>query len=144
MRSTLFINETDFSRKLIHYTYTERCLTSSTIFVTIQIVNFYTMVSHKHMTKILGYFLQDNLPENKLEKISIITIQNLMQLFLYNNIFHYKGKIFTCAKGSPNTMALTDTLADIYLFEWQKLILKEIGVKRELFGRHVLYHRNRS
>ncbi|CAF0829729.1 unnamed protein product [Adineta steineri] len=40
------------------------------------------------------------------------------------------------SKGSPNTMTLSDTLANIYLFDWQKLILKEVQRKNEFFGRY--------
>ena len=134
-RSTTFSNETDFIRKLTHYAHTEHRLSSSTIFITITISNFYSMVSHKTMVDILSIFLRDNLARNKLQDISITTIQNLVQLFLYNNIFRYNENIYTITHGGPNTMALTDTLSNIYLFQCQKMISEKVTQNKKLFGR---------
>jgi hypothetical protein len=134
-RSTTFSNETDFSRKLNHYANTEHRLSSSTMFITITISNFYSMVSHKTMVTILGNFLQAELTKPKLQDISVTTIQNLVQLFLYNNIFFYNEKIYTITKGGPNTMALSETLSNICLFQWQKMISEMVTQNKELFGR---------
>ncbi|CAM4841013.1 unnamed protein product [Rotaria magnacalcarata] len=91
---------------------------------------------HKNMIDTVGYFLEDNLVINKLEQVTIQTIKNLLHIFLYNNVFYYKDKIYTLMKGSPNTMPLSDTLPNIFLFTWQKKILKEIKSKNEFFGRY--------
>jgi hypothetical protein len=135
MQSTIFYDETDFMRKLNHYARTERRLRPTTLFCTIQISNFHTLVSHKSMVEIVGYFLKDNLSTPKLKTISITTIQNLLQLYLYNNIFCYNGKIYTMTKGGPNTMPLTATVSSIYLFGWQKMILQEVQRNNGFFGR---------
>ena len=94
------------------------------------------MAPHAVMADVLEQFLRDTLPGNSLEKVSIVHIKNLVQLFLYNNAFVYDEKMYTCVKGSPTTILLTETLADIYLFQWQKKILKEINARRQFFGRH--------
>ena len=88
------------------------------------------------MADFLEQFLRDSLPGNTLEKFSIVHIKNLVQLFLYNNAFVYEENMYTCVKGSPTTIPLTETLANIYLFQWQKKILKEINARRQFFGRH--------
>ncbi|CAF5114934.1 unnamed protein product, partial [Rotaria magnacalcarata] len=88
------------------------------------------------MIDTVGYFLEDNLVTNKLEQVTIQTIKNLLHIFLYNNVFYYKDQIYTLTKGSPNTMPLSDTLSNIFLFTWQKKILKEIKSKNEFFGRY--------
>ena len=93
------------------------------------------MDTHTNMIDIIGYFLQDNLATPNLKNISIQTIKNLLHLFLFNNHFYYKKKIYTFTKGSPNTMALTDTLSNIYLSVWQKQILRQIQATNEFFGR---------
>ena len=85
------------------------------------------------MIETVGYFLQDNLARDKLEQISIMTIKNLLQLFLYNNIFCYNNKIYTITKGGPNTMELSATLSSICLFTWQKIIMKEIERNNDEF-----------
>jgi hypothetical protein len=136
LSATTFRDEADFMYKLHYYVYTQNRLTSTTLFCAIRISNFYTVASsHESMISTIGYFLQDNLATNKLEHVSIITIQNLVQLFLYNNIFHYNGNIYAIVRGGPNTMALSRTLSNIFLFEWQKHIVRELKPSNELFGR---------
>ncbi|CAF5080391.1 unnamed protein product [Rotaria sp. Silwood1] len=136
LRSTSFTDETDFIRKLYRYAIIERRLRPSTLFCTIKITNFCTLEEHKEMIDVIGYFLQDNLATNKLETLTIQTIRNLLHLFLHNNIFTYKNSIYKFTKGSPNTIPLTETLSNIYLFVWQKKILKEVNQNIELFGRY--------
>ncbi|CAF4579423.1 unnamed protein product, partial [Rotaria magnacalcarata] len=94
----------------------ERHLRATTLFCTIKIINYYTLDIHKNMIDTVGYFLEDNLVTNKLEQVTIQTIKNLLHIFLYNNVFYYKDKIYTLIKGSPNTMPLSDTLSNIFLF----------------------------
>ncbi|CAF5112861.1 unnamed protein product, partial [Rotaria sp. Silwood1] len=86
------------------------------------------------MIDVIGYCLQDNLVTNRLEPLNIQTIRNLLYVFLYNNIFRYKDNIYAFTKGGPNTMPLTTTLSNIYLFVWQKKLLKEIDQNIEFFG----------
>jgi hypothetical protein len=81
-------------------------------------------------------FLRDHSANNKINQVSIMTIKNLLQLFLYNNLFCFNNKVYTIMKGSPNTMPLSDTLSSIYLFDWQQMILKEVKRNNELFGRY--------
>ena len=135
IQSRTFHDEADFIQKLNSHAYTQHRLRATTLFCTLRITNFHTLASHKSMLETVGYCLQDNLATPKLEHLSIMTIQNLLQLFLYNNIFCYKNKIYTIIRGGPNTMALSDTLSNMYLFEWQKILCKEVERENELFGR---------
>ncbi len=130
-----FHNEFDFIEKLHYYTYMKDRLRPTTLFCTIRIKNFYSMVSHKTMIDEVNGFFQDYLPNNKLEKVSIMTIKYILRLFLDNNIFSYKEKVYTVNKGGPNTMPLLDTLSNIYLFGWEKMIVREVERNSELFGR---------
>ena len=135
IRTTTFLDETDFARKLRYHCQTQHRLSSTTLFAAVRILNFHTMVSHESMTEMVGYFLTDHLSKNKLDEIPITSIQNLVQLVLYNNHFFYDGRVYACTKGGPTTIGLIDTLADIYLYEWQKLIMEAICVRQEFFGR---------
>ncbi|CAF2032656.1 unnamed protein product [Rotaria magnacalcarata] len=135
MKTTQFHYDMDFIQKLNHYACTQHRLTTTTLFCTIKISNFYHLDSHTTIIDRIGYFLQDNLVTNKLEQISIMTIKNLVQLFLYNNIFRYNEHIYTFTKGSPTTMPITDKLSSIYLFQWQAKLLRIIKQKDEFFGR---------
>ena len=138
MQLTAFIDEIDVAQKLRYFFCKRQPLTSNTLFATIDVTNYYTMSSHESMAEVLGYFFRDNYPSNKVENISIVQIQNLVRLFLYNNIFIYDDKIYSCAKGSPITMPLTETLANIYLCQWQTSILREIQSRHQFFGRLVV------
>ena len=135
MRSSTFRNEADFIKKLHYYTYTRNNVKPTTLFCTVHITNFYTVASHDSMIATVGYFLQDNLATNKLEHVSIATIQHLLQLYLYNNIFLYNSTIYTIARGGPNTLPLSDTLSNIWLFGWQKSMSNEVLRYDEMFGR---------
>ncbi|CAF4250121.1 unnamed protein product [Rotaria sp. Silwood2] len=120
LQSTKFTDDTDFFQRFNHYANTERRLRPTTIFCAIKITNFYTLDEHQNMIDVIGYFLQDNLATNELESLIIQTIRNLLYLFLYNNIFCYIDNIYTFTKGTPNAMALTETLSNIYLFNFSE------------------------
>jgi len=135
IKSVTFDDEIDFIQKLNHYTHTGHRLISTTMFCTMKISNYSTLDSHENMIDVVCCFLQDHLASNRLQKIAITTIKNLLQLCLYNNLFCYKDKIYSCTKGGPTTLPLTNTLSDIYSFVWQKKIVSEIEQKHELFGR---------
>ena len=135
LRSSTFRNEADFSEKLQYFKFTRNTIKPTTLFCTVHITNFYTVASHESMIATIGYFLQDNLATNKLEHVSIATIQNLLQLYLYNNVFLYNKKIYSIKRGGPNTLPLSDTLSNIWLFAWQRSLSSEVLRYDELFGR---------
>jgi len=135
MNSKIFHHEWDFIQKLYRYTYSQQRLTAKTLFCTIKVSNFYALASHTQLINAIVYFLQENVAMNRVEHVLISTIRNLLQLFLFNNIFCYEDKIYTITKGSPSTIPLSTTLADIYLCEWQTKLIRELGGQEELFGR---------
>ena len=135
MKPVTFYNEADFMRKLIGYGCDQRRLKPTTLFCTIQVTNFYSLDEHHTMIDTIISFLQDKSVNNKVNQVSINTIKNLLQLYFYNNLFSFQNKIYTMKKGSPNTMPLTETLANIYLYDWQKSVLNQFEYNQELFGR---------
>lgn len=135
MHAKTFHHPWDFMQKLHHYTYNQRRLTANTFFCTMKISNFYTLAPHTAFIDTIVHFMQDNVAMNRVERVPISTIRNLLQLFLLNNIFCYDQKIYTITRGSPSTIPLSMTLADIYLCEWQKKLVRELSCKGELFGR---------
>ncbi|CAF4619371.1 unnamed protein product [Rotaria socialis] len=134
--TTTFRGEPDFMYQLYDHIFTKHELQSTTLFYAIKITNYYTLNTHKNMIDIVGYFLEDNLVPNKLEQATIQNIKNLLHIFLYNNVFYYKDQIYALTKDSPNTMPLSDTLSNIYVFVWQKQILKQLQLNNEFFGRY--------
>ena len=136
MRNTRFDDEIDFAQKLHQFGRNGQVWTSTTLLATIHISNYYTIASHARMADVLEYFLHDDLPGNTVENITMVHMKNLVQLFLYNNVFVYDDKLYMCVKGSPITMPLTETLANIYLYQWQKMIVKEVKARQQFFGRY--------
>ena len=88
------------------------------------------------MIDLFGYFIQENSANNRLEQMSLPTMQSLLQLYLNNNYVRYRNQLYTFTKGSPATIPLSEILATIYVHEWQRHILSELERHRELFGRH--------
>ncbi|CAF1543899.1 unnamed protein product [Adineta ricciae] len=130
-----FSNEADFMKKLMYYAYEQHRLKPTTLFCTIQITNFYSLDTHETMIETITSFLRDKSAYNTINKVSVNTIRNLLQLFLYQNLFTHRNKIYVIKKGSPNTMSLSQTLANIYLYDWQQSILNQFEYNQELFGR---------
>ena len=135
LTETSFRDESDFIEKLNHYVYKQNRLRPTTVFCSMKITNFYTLDNHEKMINKVVFFLQDSLLSNKLERVAILTIKNLLYLFLTNNIFSCNSQIYKIVKGSPNTIPLTETLSNIYLYLWQRKILARLDRNNELFGR---------
>ena len=125
VHSTTFMNGSDFMRKLQHYANEQHRLRPRTIFAVVTISNFYTMVSHVSMLLVLEGFLNDHLCIPAIDNVSVRRIIELTSLFLESNRFHYDGHIYRCVTGSPTTFPLNETLAMIYVFQWQKVLLRE-------------------
>jgi len=133
--STTFLNGADFIRKLNHYTEIKHRLRPTTIFATIKIPNFHTMVPHGTMLIALKDFLNQYLAVPHIENISINRIIHLTSLFLHNNRFYYDHKIYRFIKGGPRTLSFTETLSHIYVSQWERLLFKELSIRNEFYGR---------
>ncbi|CAF1541630.1 unnamed protein product [Adineta ricciae] len=83
MKQWTFCNEADFMTKLITYACDQHRLKPTTLFCTIQITNFYSLDVHSAMIATVIAFLRDKSAYNKVNKVSISIIENLLQLFLY-------------------------------------------------------------
>ena len=68
------------------------------------------------MIDVIHHFLTENLCSNKLGNVTVLTVKNLLHLYLYNNVFSYGEQIYQFTKSAPSTMGLSETLANIYLF----------------------------
>ena len=134
LQPTSFRDEVDLIRKSNQYAQKERRLRPTTLFCSIEITNFYTLDVHSDMIDVVHHIFTENVYLNKLVNVTSLTIKNLLHLYLYNNVFSYGEQIYQFTKGAPSTMALSETLANIYLFAWQKNIQK-VNVRNELFGR---------
>jgi hypothetical protein len=129
-----FMNGADFIRKLDRYTNEQRRFGPRTMFITMNISNYYTSVSHTTMLVALDDFLRKALPGPVLQDIPIKRIIDLATLFLNNNRFYHDNKIYRFIKGSPTSMAFTETLCHIYSLQWQKKLLSNHLMENECYG----------
>jgi hypothetical protein len=63
--------------------------------------------------------------------------EELVNIFLRNNVFTYNGKIYRHTKGCSLNFPLSRLLFNIYLHYWQFTLLRPVRVANEFFG---LYH----
>ena len=141
--SGIFEDEIDFIQQFNTYitptsNMEQSILTPTTLFCTIKILNYFTLDTHVNMIDVICNFIQEHVAANRLEKILIQTIRNLLQLCLCHTLFSYQNKLYKFLKGGPRTLPFMDTLSNIYLFAWQRKIRREIAYEKEFFGRYVI------
>jgi hypothetical protein len=134
-KATTFVNGADFIQKFNYYTEGKHRLRPTTIFATIKILNFNTMVPHGPMLIALEDFLSQKLVIPYVENLSIHRILHLTSLFLHNNRFYYQNKIYRFIKGGPNSFSFTETLSNIYVFQCEQILFKELSIRNEFYGR---------
>ncbi len=111
-------------------------LTPNTKFITFQIHNLSTRVSHADLLTALNRFLVHPLVTHHYQPFTINAIQELTALVLRHHIFTYNGKIYRYIKGSPLNYAFTQLLVDIYLQQWQIPLVREIRTADQFYGRY--------
>ncbi|CAF1249427.1 unnamed protein product [Adineta ricciae] len=107
-----------------------------TIFVKIQILNYYTMASHSTMLSALKDYFEDHLATRYIENISVDRIIELISVFLKNNYFYYDNNIYRCTRGCPESFKINETLAHMYTIQWQKILRRKLYIDREFYGRY--------
>ena len=128
------VNGMDFIGKLAHFD--EYIMLPQTIFATLKIIDIYSKVSHDRIEEALGRFLSNALIGNRLDNLTIETIQQLVRLVLRNNIFTYSDHLYQHVKGSPLSLPLTRTLVNIYLQDWQNTLVNHLNSHNELYVRY--------
>ena len=132
-KSTTFADGVDLLDKLQRYI-AAGYLTASTLFVTFDIIDLYTMLPQEEALAILAEFLHEHGCE-KVEKISIDTIVQLARLVLQENVFVYDKKYYRQVIGGAMGSPFTLTLANIFMWKWEKqAILSKISTL-EVYGR---------
>jgi len=112
---------------------------ANTKFVTFELHNIYTRVSHLDLLNALNDFLYQELPGNRYKWLSIDTIIQLVRFALKHHLFKYNGKIYRYIKGSPLNYTFTQLLFDIYIQQWQNILVRYVRSTNQFYGRY--YHR---
>jgi hypothetical protein len=132
-KHTTIVDGVDLLDKLQRYI-DEGRLTASTLFVTFDITDLYTMLPQDEALAILAEFLREHGCE-KVEKISIDTIVQLARLVLQENVFVYDNKYYRQIIGGAMGSPFTLTLANIFMWKWEKQAIVSKLSCNEVYGR---------
>ncbi|CAF5007261.1 unnamed protein product [Rotaria sp. Silwood1] len=134
-RSTTIVDGTDLIRQLHQYVENDR-LQPSTLFCTFDITDLYTMLPQEESLHVLCEFLIEH-GYRKIQGIPIDAIRKLARLVLTENVFVDGKKIYRQILGGAMGSPFTLTLANIFMWKWQKeFALQQLNVN-EIYGRYI-------
>jgi hypothetical protein len=110
--------------------------TASTLFITFDVTDLYTMLPQQESLKILAEFLEEH-HCHRVNGIAIETIVELARVVLEENVFVYKKKFYRQIIGGAMGSAFTLTLANIFMWKWQKQTIRSKLAAHECYGRSV-------
>ncbi|CAF4270332.1 unnamed protein product [Rotaria magnacalcarata] len=108
----------------------------STLFCTFDIRNLYTMLPQEEALDILIEFLQVH-GYTKVKGISLDTIRILASIVLRENVCVYNNKIYKQTLGGAMGSSFTLTLANIFMWKWQKEFVRRQDISGEFYGRYI-------
>ena len=111
-------------------------LKSSTLFCTFDIRNLYTMLPQEEALNILDEFLRVH-HYTKVKGIDLNTIKELASIVLSENVFAYGKRIYKQTTGGAMGSSFTLTLANIFMWKWQKEFVRRQDMTGEFYGRYV-------
>jgi len=133
VRSTTIIDGVDLIRRL--ETYVENgYLKSTTQFCTFDITDLYTMLPQEESLNVLIEFLVEY-GYHKVKGVSIDTIRKLGRMVLTENVFIYEKKFYRQVLGGAMGSAFTLTLANIFMWKWEREIIRRQLASNEIYGR---------
>jgi hypothetical protein len=115
-------------------------LLPTTLFITFDVCNLYTMIPHDGAIIALQKFLCKHAENRRIHGMTIDTITRLARLVLDTNCFLYENKYYQQIRGGAMGSPFTMTLANIYMLEWEQPLLAYQKTHNELYGRYVLYN----
>ena len=136
-RETTIVDGVDLLDKLQKYI-ADGYLTPSTLFITFDITDLYTMLPQEESLKILAEFLREHECE-KVNWISIETIVELARIVLKENVFVYGNKFYRQILGGAMGSSFTLTLANIFMWKWEKQAIHAKLPSTEIRGRLVSF-----
>ena len=132
-RSTTIIDGVDLIHRLETYT-TNGYLKPKTYLCTFDITDLYTMLPQEESLDILIEFLVQH-GYQKVQNIPIDIIRNLALIVIKENVFVYEKKFYRQVIGGAMGSAFTLTLANIFMWKWEKQLVNRLQVSNEIYGR---------
>ncbi|CAF1513675.1 unnamed protein product [Adineta ricciae] len=119
------------------FKYTKKgLLKPTTLFCIFDIRNLYTMLPQDEALNILIDFLYTHGYRN-VQGISLDTIRKLASFVIKENVCAYSKKIYRQIIGGAMGSSFTLTLANIFMWKWQKDIVRQQDVTCEFYGRYI-------
>ncbi|CAF2539025.1 unnamed protein product [Rotaria sp. Silwood2] len=131
--TTTIIDGTSSIKELLKYV-KKGLFQSSTLFCTFDIRNLYTMLLQDEALDILVEFLRFY-GYTKVKGIDIETIRELAAIVLKENVIVYGKKIYRQALGGTMGSSFTLKLANIFMWKWQKELVRRQDMTSEFYGR---------
>jgi hypothetical protein len=94
----------------------------------------YTMLPQDEALNVLAEFL-DIHGYRKVKGVAIDTIRKLAAVVIKENAFVYGRKFYKQTTGGAMGSSFTMTLANIFMWKWQKELVRQQDITGELFGR---------
>ncbi|CAF3750637.1 unnamed protein product [Rotaria socialis] len=134
-RSTTIIDGVDLIHRLEAYT-TNGHLIPKTYLCTFDITDLYTTLPQEGSLDILIEFLLQY-DYQKVQNIPIDIIRKLALIVIKENVFVYEKKFYRQVIGGAMGSAFTLTLAIIFMWKWQRQLVRRLKVSNEIYERYV-------
>ncbi len=133
MCSTMIIDGADLIRGL--ETYIENNYLKSTAqLCTFDITDLYAMLPQEESLDILTEFLLQH-GYHKVNAIPLDAIRKLARMVTTENIFIYETKFYHQIIGGAMGSPFTLTLANIFMWKWEKALVQRQLASNEIYGR---------
>jgi hypothetical protein len=133
VRSTTIIDGVDLVRRLEEYVENDY-LKPTTQFCTFDITDLYTMLPQEESLNILTEFLI-HIGYHKVKGVPIDAIRKLARIVITENAFVYEKKLYRQIVGDAMGSAFTLTLANIFMWKWEKQLVDRQLASHEIYGR---------
>lgn len=132
-RVTTIIDGVDLIRRLEHYVEHD-FLKPTTQFCTFDITDLYTMLPQEESLNVLIEFLVQH-GYHKVKGIPLDAIRKLARIVLTENVFIYEKKFYRQILGGAMGSAFTLTLANIFMWKWERQLVHRQLTSNEIYGR---------
>ncbi|CAF1427583.1 unnamed protein product [Rotaria sordida] len=111
-------------------------LKPTTLFCTFDINNLYTMLPQQESLDILVEFLQ-TFEKSHVQGIDLATLRELGRIVIEENVFVYRNKYYQQIIGGAMGSSFTLTLANIFMWKWEKESICKQLPSFEIYGRYI-------
>lgn len=139
VRATTIIDAVDLVYCLLAYT---ACgvLKPATYFCTFDITDLYKMLPQEESLDILTEFLTEH-GYHKVQTIPIDAIRKLARVVIKEKVFSYENRFYRQIIGVAMGSAFTLTLANIFMWKWEKELVNRLQSSNEIYGRYVAFYK---